>query len=362
LNYVSLVSATGNQVTLKDEIEGATFTVKPKIVINAGGAWIDQINTSLGRKTECIGGTKGSHIVIEHPELRAAIGDNEFFFENKDGRIVLIYPLEDKILIGTSDIQIDDPDQAIITDQEVQYFIMMIKRVFPTIEVSPSQIVFTFSGVRPLTKSKARLTGQISRDHQIMIIEPGKEIDFPVYSLIGGKWTTYRAFSEKVSDALLQRLGIDRKRSTQNYQLGGGKDYPETEEERKLFFAELLSQTGVKKDRLETLFARYGTKAISMLNSIEIQNDPYLHHYADMSVYEIQHIVESEDVVHLDDFILRRSMLGKLGYVTAEGLEELGSLIGQTLSWDDAKIRQEINRVIKILRTRHRMDFNQFIG
>jgi len=52
LNYVSLVSAKGDQVTLKDEIDGATFTVTPKIVINAGGPWIDQINTSLGRKTE----------------------------------------------------------------------------------------------------------------------------------------------------------------------------------------------------------------------------------------------------------------------------------------------------------------------
>jgi len=98
-----------------------------------------------------------------------------------------------------------------------------------------------------------------------------------------------------------------------------------------------------------------------MLNHIEIQNDSYLHHYADMSVHEIQHIVESEDVVHLDDFILRRSMLGKLGTVTSEGLEELGHLIGQTLGWDDAKIRQEIIRAINILRTRHRMDFNQFI-
>jgi glycerol-3-phosphate dehydrogenase len=237
----------------------------------------------------------------------------------------------------------------------------MIKRVFPTITVTPSQIVFTFSGVRPLTTSKAYLTGQISRDHQMMITEPDKKIHFPIYSLIGGKWTTYRAFSEKASDAVLQRLGVERVQSTRNYQLGGGKEYPKTKEEKELFFSDLLSQTVITRERLEILFARYGTKAKRMLNHVEIQNDPSLRHYADMSVQEIQHIVKNEDVVHLDDFIFRRSMLGKLGQVTSEGLEELGRLIGQTLGWDDVKIRQEINRVIKILRTRHRMDFNRFI-
>jgi glycerol-3-phosphate dehydrogenase len=361
LNYVRLVSATGRQVTLKDEIGGATLTVAPQILINAGGPWIDQINASFGLETEYIGGTKGSHVVIENPELRAAIGDNEFFFENNDGRIVLIYPLEDKVLIGTSDLQIDDPDQAVITDQEVQYFIQMIERVFPTITVTPAQIVFTLSGVRPLTNSKAPLTGQISRDHQIMITEPDKETDFPILSLIGGKWTTYRAFSEKASDAVLQRLGKKRAQSTRNYQIGGGKGYPKSEEEKEKYLSKLGSQTGITSERLEILFARYGTRAERMLAQVEIQHDPYLHHFADVSQQEVKHIVENEDVVHLDDFILRRSMLGKLGYVTAAGLEELGRLVGQTLGWDEAKIRQEINRVIEILRTKHRMDFNRFI-
>ena len=361
LNYVSLVSARGNEVTLRDETDGATIIVTPKIVVNAGGPWIDRINGSLNQETEYIGGTKGSHIVIKNSELRAAIGDNEFFFENEDGRIVLIYPLEDKVLIGTSDIEIHDPDQAIITDQEVQYFIKMINRVFPTIEVNPSQIVFTLSGVRPLPKSNAHTTGQISRDHQIMISEPGEYIHFPVYSLIGGKWTTYRAFSEKVSDAILDRMEIERTRSTKNYRVGGGKEYPRNEEEKELLLSKLALQSSIPKDRLVILFARYGTKTKIMLQNIEPQDDPHLPHYADMSVHEIQHIVNSEDVIHLDDFILRRSMLGKLGRVTAEGLEELGYLIGKTLEWDDVKIREEINRYIELLESRHRMDFNQFI-
>ena len=269
--------------------------------------------------------------------------------------------MQDKVLIGTSDIPIEDPDQAVITDQEVQYFINMVKRVFPTVEVSPSQIVFTFSGVRPLTNSKARFTGQISRDHQIIIDEPAHEILFPVYSLVGGKWTTYRAFSEKVSDIVLDRLGLNRNQSTRNYKIGGGKAYPKTKAEKNLLFSKILSQSNITEDKLEILFSQYGTKITEILEHVDIQSDSYLQNYPNLSVYEIKYIVKNEDIVHLDDFILRRSILCKVGQITPEGLAEICSVIAQSLDWNNTKSKQEINRVIEILKTRHRMNFNQFI-
>ena len=90
---------------------------------------------------------------------REAIKEYEFFFENKDGRIVLIFPLFDKVLIGTSDLPIEDPDDARCTEEEVDYFLDMIKTVFPDISVTREQIVFRFSGVRPLEYSQSKTTG-----------------------------------------------------------------------------------------------------------------------------------------------------------------------------------------------------------
>ena len=299
LNYMRMVSAHGYQVILEDQVDGGTLTVKPKVVINAGGPWIDKINTSCHRETQYIGGTKGSHIVVENPELRTAIGESEFFFENEDGRIVLIFPLEDKVLIGTSDIPINDPDEAIITDQEVQYFIGMVKKVFPTIEVNPSQIVFTFSGVRPLTRSNAQLTSQISRDHQVMVDEPDDRVHFPIYSLAGGKWTTYRAFSEKVSDIVLQRLGMIRKQSTENYKVGGGKKYPTTQGAKDMLFSSILSKADIPKVQLEALFSRYGTRAAEILRDVDVHSVSNLRSFDDLTVYEIQYIAAQEDVAHL---------------------------------------------------------------
>ena len=92
LNYASFSGIENGLVTIKDEETGQLLTVKPKIIINAAGPWIDYVNQNAGIETKYIGGTKGSHLVIKNDELRKAVGDSEFFFENKDGRIVLCLP------------------------------------------------------------------------------------------------------------------------------------------------------------------------------------------------------------------------------------------------------------------------------
>jgi glycerol-3-phosphate dehydrogenase len=211
LNYVSLQGVDGKIVKLKDELSGEVYDVSPRLVINAAGPWIDLANQRLGLATQYIGGTKGSHLVLDHPELHRAIGENEIFFENKDGRIVLIFPLRDKVLIGTSDLAIDNPDEARCTQNEIDYFLEMLERVFPNIKVDPAQIIFRFSGVRPLAHTQARNAGQITRDHHI---QEDMLAELPVYSLVGGKWTSYRAFSEQVTDKTLAFLGSSRKKRT----------------------------------------------------------------------------------------------------------------------------------------------------
>src|SRR5690606_26662845 len=98
--------------------------------------------------------------------------------------------------------------------------------ILPGIQVDKSQIIFKFSGVRPLPNSDKGYTGNVSRDHQIEVTEPDSIIKFPVFSLIGGKWTTFRAFSEQAADLALKRLGLPRKVSTAQRRFGGGKDFP----------------------------------------------------------------------------------------------------------------------------------------
>ncbi len=358
MNYVSFVSAKADTVVLRDETSGETFDVRPKIVVNAGGPWIDIVNRSMGKQTEFIRGTKGSHLVLDHPELRAAMGENEFFFENKDGRIVLIFPLHDKVLIGTSDLDIDDPDQAILTNEEAEYFFEMVKIVFPDIKLDKSQIVFTFSGVRPLTYSDSKSSAQISRDHKIEVVEAGDGLEFPVYSLVGGKWTSFRAFSEQVADKALIKLGFERTASTEDMKIGGANGLPVGGEDRQNFITSLRDKFKIPGERAESLVGIYGSQAIGILQT---GDEIMLAEYPMMSRGEVKFLIENEDVVHLDDLIFRRTMIGKLGMLTEAGLAELAEICAEVLAWDQTLRKKEIERVVQIMEAKHRMRFNQYI-
>jgi len=360
LNYVGLASAGGNTLSLRDELSGEVIHLLPKILVNATGPWIDLVNQTLGLQTHFIGGTKGSHIVLDHPELRQAIRDHEFFFENKDGRIVLIFPLQDKVMIGTSDFRVDDPDHVAISEEEVNYFFNMVKRVFPTINIDRSQIVYTFSGVRPLQYSTAGRTGQISREHKVQILEAGDALEFPVLSLVGGKWTSFRAFAQETTDEVLARLGLQRRTRTEDLAIGGGNNYPETEAGKQALLAAWQEEHRCSRERIEVLFQRYGTRAKNVLMTLDTENDRALETYPDVSHGEIKFLVEHEDVVHLDDLIFRRSMLGKLGLVTEDGLHELAQLVAEICQWNTDRENEEYRRVVSVLRENH-LHFNRYI-
>ena len=360
LNYVSLVSAAGDEVTLKDQVSGEEVTLQPKVLVNATGPWIDLVNGRMGRETAFIGGTKGSHLILDNPRIKKAIGDEEFFFENKDGRIVLIFPLFDKVLIGTSDLRIEHPDDAVITDEEIDYFFAMISRVFPDIEVDRSQIIYTFSGVRPLERTESGLTGQISRDHTVKILEVGELLDIPVLSLVGGKWTSFRAFSEQVTDSALGYLGRQRKVSTWDLSIAGSRDYPENQAQQEMLLTEYVQDSGLEQRLVESLFSWYGTQIAQILVDHGDKLQP-LKTIPGITRGELNWILEGEDVLHLDDLILRRTPLAKLGLISPESLEEIAEICAAILGWSPESKIMEIERYQRILLEDHRMKFTDYI-
>jgi len=354
LNYVSMIVGNEDILMLRDELTDETYDVRPKLVINAAGPWIDFTNKKLGLSTRFIGGTKGSHIVVKHDELRNAIGDYEFFFENEDGRIVLIYPLYDRVLIGTSDIPMENPDEAFCTDEEIDYFLSLTRRIFPEIRLTRDDIVFQYSGVRPLPRSNAKSASQISRDHSIEVLSGDwTNLRFPVYSLVGGKWTSFRAFSEQAADKALAQLGHKRKKSTRDLPIGGGRGYPRDPGEIQSQIESLSAWTGVTSERLEILFERYGTRAETIATYMNGGTDFIFKSLPDYSLREVIFIAQHEKVCHLDDFLLRRSMLAMLGRVNGEMIEELAKALANALGWDEERKSAEVARTLLLLTDRH---------
>jgi glycerol-3-phosphate dehydrogenase len=342
LNYVSLQSATGKTVVLRDELSGETCEVRPKIVVNATGAWIDLTNRGLGQKSSYIGGTKGSHIVLDHPELVKATGEDMIYFVNKDGRICIFYAVGGKIIAGATDIPTEDPE-TVCDEAEVDYILEAMRQVFPSFRVDRSNVVFRFCGVRPLPRSNALTPGQVSRDHSFPVIAPGNGIDFPIYSLVGGKWTTFRALAGQVADEILQVLGRPRIYNSANLPIGGGKNYP----------PDMSGYKGLSDERLKTLIDRYGSGAEEVAAYMHAGPDELLTNYNGYSRREIEFITRNERVVHLDDIILRRTLIGMLGEVSLGLLEELAMIISPILEWSQKETEAEVERTVQLLQRVH---------
>lgn len=336
-NYVAATGMNGDAVQLTDQLTGDTIDVTASVVINTSGPWTDITNKTLGVDTAFMGGTKGSHIVVDHKELLDACKGREIFFENNDGRIVLIYPVQGRVLIGTTDLPIDNPDDAVCTEEEVDYFIDLVGHVFPDYPLDRSHIVYRYSGVRPLPAAGDLTPGMISRDYRV--VHGSLPSGNPLISLVGGKWTTFRALGEHLANDALGILGKQRTRHTTELPIGGGRDYPTTEQARKKWIAE--HKGDYDEARVDTLLTRYGTRAVEFLEA-EKPGESDLKNFPTYTRSEILAVVRSERVVSLADLVLRRTGFGFTGVISPEGAEELAEILGKELGWSSAEVSQSV--------------------
>jgi len=255
-------------------------------------------------------------------------------------------------MIGSTDIRIDNPDHAVCTEEEIEYILGMVPQIFPSLKVTREQIVFQFSGVRPLPLAKGN-TGQISRDHSIEVLEKSPQAAWPILNLVGGKWTSYRALAEQVTDQVLSRLNQVRQVSTSRLPIGGGKGYPAGRDKQQMWLKLIGKKSGVPLERLEQLFTSYGTRTAEIADFLSKKSDPPLKHLSGYTRGEITYLVEREMVTHLDDFLIRRTKLAWLGRLSKDLLIEAARVISDELNWSNTKKSQEINRTCEILRKRH---------
>jgi glycerol-3-phosphate dehydrogenase len=362
VNYVNAIGASDDGVLLRDELTGTTFTFEADVVINATGAWVDGTNAALGAGSSFMGGTKGSHIVLDSKALLEATDGREIFFEHTDGRIVLIYPMGDRVLVGTTDVDADMSVPAVTTDEEIDYFFDLVHHVFPTIKVGREDIVYSFSGVRPLPRHDDTSPGFVSRDYRIEKREEqrgGRKVT--TLSLVGGKWTTFRALSEHLANDTLAALGAARKKSTADLAIGGGKGFPAGEQAEKQWIAAAV-RPGYNEERVAVLLTRYGTRATDVLEFLAQGEDSVFSSTKELSSREVEYMVRNEQVGHLIDILIRRTSLAFRGLVTAELLAELAAVLAPLLGWDKEAAAAEIRHAEAVLADAHRVEVRSLIA
>lgn len=322
-------------VILCDNRSGETTEVAADLIVNAGGAWIDRVNAALGINSRHMGGNKGAHLVVRNERLREALRGRMIYFGTRDGRVNLLYPFMGNVLIGSTDVPVDDPDAAVCDERETDYLLGVVGEIFPGIPLTRADVVFAYWGVRPLPRADGLDPGAVSRDHAIAEDRlPGAGT--PVLSLIGGKWTTFRGFSEQAADRILKALGRTRRCGTVDMAIGGGENYPQGEAARAAWTAGLAARTGLAPARAATLFERYGTYASTVAEACKGADDRQLAGLPSYSTAEIRHLCRSESVVDLTDLLFRRTDIALSGRLSREAIKETAALAADALGWDAA--------------------------
>jgi glycerol-3-phosphate dehydrogenase len=346
LNHCIATFSGRDALTLTSTLQNEQRKISASIIINATGAWIDEVNQKIGFHSEFISGTKGSHIVVDNKALHDELDGAMLFYENAENRVCILFPYMGKVLIGSTDIPVSDLSDVHCTDDEVTYILESLKMILPGITVDKTQIVYKFSGVRPLGSATKESAGQIPRSHQLQVSDVNGQT---VISLVGGKWTTFRSFSEQATDKVLLMLKKTRLSSTFEKPIGGGKNYPTTDQQRDNYLASLCKKDLISLNHAQSLFIRYGTEIEKVLGFEKIVKLTPLMTLDDYFVEEIQYLIKVESTFNLDDLVVRRTNLAIEGRLNNQVLIELAMLMKELLGWDELTLIEQLESCSKRL-------------
>lgn len=279
-------------------------TVQAKVLVNAAGPWVDPVTSMYDRGSNAakLRLVKGSHIVVK----RKFDGDHSYIFQNKDDRIIFAIPYEgEHTLIGTTDQPWSyDEGPAQISASEIDYLCAAASEYFEE-AVTPDDIEWTYSGVRPLFDDHSRSAATVTRD---FVFDYDDEKGAPVLSIFGGKITTYRVLALQAIRTLSEPLNIDGNDWTKEAHLPGGDFKVAAFDQMVDAYADRW--TMFDKPAMVRLVRAYGTDVPIMLADIHDIVD--LGQYFGAGLYEIElnWLIAREFVTQAEDVLWRRSKLG----------------------------------------------------
>ncbi|WP_210454535.1 glycerol-3-phosphate dehydrogenase [Vibrio crassostreae] len=294
-------------VTILDVMTNQRFERKAKALVNAAGPWVKQffddgLEQASPRNIRLI---KGSHIVVPriHDEPQA------YILQNKDNRIVFMIPYLDKFsIIGTTDLEYKgDPRNVAIDDVEVDYLIDIVNQHFVK-QLGREDVVWTYSGVRPLCDDESDSPQAITRDYTL---ELDAELDqAPLLSIFGGKLTTYRKLGEAALKKLEPHLTNMGAPWTANNTLPGGNFSCSREQLAKMIHTKYPWASEALLLRYVTQFGTYTWKLLEGANSEADLGNKFSSEAHGVYQAEIDYLINEEMAMTDEDILWRRTKLG----------------------------------------------------
>jgi len=331
LNYVKAEKTLfeGDNVAglvVKDEVSGQVVSLKAKVVVNATGAWVNRLRAEVATETVSVRPQRGSHLVVSGERL--PLQDALILFHPDDNRAMFIYAWEGRTVIGTTDLDHKDnlDDEAVISADEVTYLLRAANYEFPQANLTTKDVIATWSGVRPIVSSGKGLDpSKERRDHAVWA-------DKGVISVSGGKLTTFRQIAQDVLTAAEPWLPSIKQRN-----------------QKAAIFSnpQQALTTPFQGEQYRRFVGKYGYLAqrfLAEMPSHELNLIPQTY-----SMWaELRWALRYEQVVHLDDLLLRRTRIGLL--LTQGGADHFEQIKAIALNegWTDTQWATEQARYMQI--------------
>jgi glycerol-3-phosphate dehydrogenase len=364
LNYLQVVGLThdssgrvnGVRAIDKTTQEKRKISVQGRIVVNATGVWADDVlSLNYEHPSKIIRPTKGVHITFHRSDLSVnrAFGLRSI----DDGRFFFVLPRNDWVVIGTTDTDFSgNPKECFCDRKDADYLRNTISVLFPDAEIRDEKIQGAYAGLRPLVSEPGKSESDVSRKHVIL------ERDDGLFSLLGGKLTTFRKMAEELFLKHIRKVGQEaglpkfssRKNLTKiAYTIAITKEkWQKTPE---------VTYSKLHPRILHHLYEQYGRGGLVILRQVQqepqlgkriLDNSTYPVEVSPWIIGEIDYIVRHEAPFHLEDVLCRRMEISWL--VRPEFQGQIAALVatrmGKMLGWSKTRIRREVRDYLKIIK------------
>jgi glycerol-3-phosphate dehydrogenase len=326
-------------VRVRDLLTGRVVTLRARVVVNATGPWVDELRDRAGLRDHgprLLRRTKGIHCVLPRLTERAV------YHATRDGRMVFVIPWRAFSLVGTTDTDFEgDLERLWATREEVTYLLEEVRRALPDPRVALEQVVYTYAGVRPLTRDEGRRASDVSRRHRI-VAEAGET----VLSVTGAKLTCYRSLAAALADRVVRLLGRDVPGRTERVSLDGTDDAVGTvAAETWLDVTPEVAASGMSRDTLETLVATYGRgyrRVVELAGKIPGGSEPLCPTNPEI-VAQLHVAVHDELAVSLQDVLLRRTGIGTSPCQGLDCAEAIARRMAALCGWTPRRLVAELD-------------------
>ncbi|OGK77097.1 MAG: hypothetical protein A2X52_01555 [Candidatus Rokubacteria bacterium GWC2_70_16] len=327
-------------VRVRDLLSGQVHTVRGAVIVNCAGPWVDRIRELAGIAeggSRILRTTKGIHCLL--PRMT----DRAIYLSGEDERMIFVIPWREFTLVGTTDTDFEgDPDRLWATRDEVTYLLAAAERALPDPRVAFDRVVYTYSGVRPLSWEEGLPESKVSREHRVVL--EGPEGRF--MSVTGTKLTCFRSLAEEVGDLVMARLGRSRPSRSAALALDGlDEEAGKVEARVWMDVSEEMAASGLSRETLQILVETYGrgySRVIELARKLPDGTDRLCPRNPEI-VAQLHQAVREEMAVSLQDVLLRRTGIGLSLCQGLDCAEAIGRRMAELCGWSPRRLDAELS-------------------